>query len=171
MQEDGRKYYLYNFGKCRGISWKADAAIKISCVCDKIFASVLTPRFFCATIRLASENRVFAGVAQQVEQLIRNQQVMCSNHTTSSKTARFPRKTGCFSNFLAQFIVDQRVGQDFDPHRDPHAETSGKSKTAPERKLTPFPVPFSCIALYLTCAMKFPIFSAACSCICRVAWV
>ena len=23
---------------------------------------------------------------------------------------------------------------------------------------------------YLTCAMKFPIFSAACSCICRVAW-
>ena len=37
------------------------------------------------------------------------------------------------------------VGQDFDPHRDPHAETSGKSKTAPERKLTPFPVLLSCI--------------------------
>ena len=56
---------------------------------------------------------------------LRNQQVMCSNHTTSSKTARFLRKTGCF-------LV---------------------------------------LALYLTCAIKIPIFSAACSCICRVAWV
>ena len=27
-----------------------------------------------------------AGVAQSVEQLIRNQQVMCSSHTTSSKS-------------------------------------------------------------------------------------
>ena len=29
-----------------------------------------------------------AGVAQSVEQLIRNQQVMCSSHTTSSKKHR-----------------------------------------------------------------------------------
>ena len=91
----------------------------------KNFVSVLTGRFFCATIHLAFKNHIFAGVAQQVEQLIRNQQVMCSNHTTSSKTARFPKKTGCF-------LV---------------------------------------LALYLTCAIKIPIFSAACSCICRVAWV
>ena len=56
---------------------------------------------------------------------IRNQQVMCSNHTTSSKTARFPRKTSCFSNFLREFYVGQRVSQDFDPHRDPHGKTNG----------------------------------------------
>ena len=76
---------------------------------------------------------------------LRNQQVMCSNHTTSSKNTRFCTEIGCFSNFLAQFIVGQRVGQNFDPHRDPHAETPGKSKTAPERKLPPFPMQLSCI--------------------------
>ena len=40
-----------------------------------------------------------AGVAQSVEQLIRNQQVMCSSHTTSSKKAS---KASAFDAFLLQ---------------------------------------------------------------------
>ena len=80
---------------------------------------------------------------------LRNQQVMCSNHTTSSKNTRFRTEIGCFSNSLAVFIVGHGVGQDFDPHRDPYAETSRKAQTVPERKLSPFSG-----AVFLYCALS-----------------
>ena len=39
----------------------------------------------------ASYNQIrFAGIAQSVEQLIRNQQVACSSHVSSSNPVRFP---------------------------------------------------------------------------------
>ena len=53
---------------------------------------------------------------------LRNQQVMCSSHTTSSKKAS---KTSVFDAFCcknAEKCVGQNVGQLPDPHRDPHAK-------------------------------------------------
>ena len=47
---------------------------------------------------IAVKNRN-ASVAQSVEQLIRNQQVRCSSHPTSSKKAS---KTSVFDAFLLQ---------------------------------------------------------------------
>ena len=41
----------------------------------------LTKGFKCAKLRFAVQ---VAGIAQSVEQLIRNQQVVCSSHITSS---------------------------------------------------------------------------------------
>ena len=41
-----------------------------------------------------------AGVAQPVEQLIRNQQVRCSSHPTSSKTRRNFKLPAGFTNFI-----------------------------------------------------------------------
>ena len=79
-----------------------------------------------------------AGVAQSVEQLIRNQQVMCSSHTTSSKKHRKLRFSVLFCCKNAENGVGQNVGQLPDPHRDPHAEMHGKGERAPERKLLPF---------------------------------
>ncbi len=79
-----------------------------------------------------------AGVAQSVEQLIRNQQVMCSSHTTSSKKHRKLRFSMLFCCKNAEKGVGQNVGQLPDPHRDPHAEMHGKGERAPERKLLPF---------------------------------
>ena len=97
-----------------------------------------------------------AGVAQSVEQLIRNQQVMCSSHTTSSKKHRKLRFSMLFCCKNAGNGVGQNVGQLPDPHRDPHRlavsgfaaycqlmphgynEMCGKSRRAPERKLFPF---------------------------------
>ena len=52
----------------------------------------LTCVFFYATIPLAVEKDRHAGIAQSVEQLIRNQQVVCSSHIASSK--RKPRVFG-----------------------------------------------------------------------------
>ena len=40
--------------------------------------------------------RNIAGVAQSVVQLIRNQQVVCSSHITSSKSRRRPNRGGAF---------------------------------------------------------------------------
>ena len=82
--------------------------------------SVLTRTKKCAKISFVFEKD--AGVAQSVEQLIRNQQVMCSSHTTSSKKAS---KTSVFDAFCcrnAEKCVGQNVGQLPDPHRDPHAK-------------------------------------------------
>ena len=46
----------------------------------------------------------YANVAQSVEQLIRNQQVMCSSHTTSSKKAlKSQRFRGfCFFQYICE---------------------------------------------------------------------
>ena len=56
---------------------------------------------------------------------LRNQQVMCSSHTTSSKKAS---KVSAFDAFCcknAEKCVGQNVGQPPDPHRDPHAKMCG----------------------------------------------
>ena len=58
-----------------------------------------------------------------------------------------------------------------DPHRDPHAETAGKDKRAPDGKIC-FPARFCCCLLgYITCPRTVPMVWAASSCFCRVAWV
>ena len=69
---------------------------------------------------------------------LRNQQVMCSSHTTSSKKHRKLRFSMLFCCKNAEKGVGQNVGQLPDPHRDPHAEMHGKGERAPERKLLPF---------------------------------
>ena len=51
---------------------------------------------------------------------LRNQQVMCSSHTTSSKKHRKPRFSVLFCCKNAENGVGQNVGQPPDPHRDPH---------------------------------------------------
>ena len=53
---------------------------------------------------------------------LRNQQVMCSSHTTSSKKHRRFRLSMLFCCKNAENGVGQNVGQLPDPHRDPHAE-------------------------------------------------
>ena len=69
---------------------------------------------------------------------LRNQQVMCSSHTTSSKKHRKLRFSVLFCCKNAENGVGQNVSQLPDPHRDPHAEMHGKGERAPERKLLPF---------------------------------
>ena len=87
---------------------------------------------------------------------LRNQQVMCSSHTTSSKKHRKLRFSVLFCCKNAENGVGQNVGQLPDPHRDPHwlavsgfaaycqlmphgyNEMRGKNQRAPERKLLPF---------------------------------
>ena len=59
-----------------------------------------------------------------------------------------------------------KCGSDFDPHRDPQAEITGKGR----RGFSSSPA-LSAVLCYSTCAMKFPIFSAAFSCIRRLVWV
>ena len=48
----------------------------------------------------------YAGVAQSVEQLIRNQQVRCSSHPTSSKSAEVLIFLRIFTTFFADSIFD-----------------------------------------------------------------
>ena len=116
--------------------------------------SVLTRAKKCAKISFVFEKD--AGVAQSVEQLIRNQQVRCSSHPTSSKKHRKLRFSMLFCCKNAENGVGQNVGQLPDPHRDPHRlaisgfaaycqlmphgynEMRGKNQRAPERKLLPF---------------------------------
>ena len=87
---------------------------------------------------------------------LRNQQVMCSSHTTSSKKHRKLRFSMLFCCKNAENGVSQNAGQLPDPHRDPHwlavcgfaaycqlmphgyNEMCGKSQRAPERELFPF---------------------------------
>ena len=97
--------------------------------------SVLTRTKKCAKISFVFEKD--AGVAQSVEQLIRNQQVMCSSHTTSSKKHRKLRFSVLFCCKNAENGVGHGVGQLPDPHRDPQAEMHGKDERVPERKLLP----------------------------------
>ena len=51
---------------------------------------------------------------------LRNQQVMCSSHTTSSKKHRKLRFSMLFCCKNAENGASQNVGQLPDPHRDPH---------------------------------------------------
>ena len=120
---------------------------------------------------------------------LRNQQVMCSSHTTSSKKHRKLRFSVLFCCKNAENGVGQNVGQLPDPHPDPHwlavsgfaaycqlmphgyNEMCGKSRRAPERKLLLSLRYFGAFTAYMTCAMKLPMVCAASSCFCLVAWV
>ena len=129
MQESERKYKWYYSPKCTFKNEKKAGR-------EKTMVSVLTRAKKCAKISFVFEKD--AGVAQSVEQLIRNQQVMCSSHTTSSKKHRKLRFSMLFCCKNAEKGVGQNVGQLPDPHRDPHVEMHGKGERAPERKLLPF---------------------------------
>ena len=78
--------------------------------------SVLTRAKKCAKISFVFEK--VAGVAQSVEQLIRNLQVRCSSHPTSSKKHRKLRFSVLFRCKNAENGVGQNAGQLPDPHRD-----------------------------------------------------
>ena len=71
--------------------------------------SVLTRAKKCARISFVFEKD--AGVAQSVEQLIRNQQVRCSSHPTSSKKHRKLRFSVLFCCKNAENGVSQNAGQ------------------------------------------------------------
>ena len=75
MQESERKYKWYYSPKCTFKNEKKAGR-------EKTMVSVLTRAKKCAKISFVFEKD--AGVAQSVEQLIRNQQVRCSSHPTSS---------------------------------------------------------------------------------------
>ena len=53
----------------------------------------------------------YAGIAQSVEQLIRNQQVACSSHVSSSRNRRKSDDFRRFCHFLREYGVGQNVGQ------------------------------------------------------------
>ena len=58
-----------------------------------------------------------------------------------------------------------------DPHRDPHAETAGKDKRAPDGKICLPARFFVAVLSYMTWPRTLPMVWAASSCFCRVAWV
>ena len=98
---------------------------------------------------------------------LRNQQVMCSSHTTSSKKHRKLRFSVLFCCKNAEKSLGQNVGQLPDPHRDLHrlavsgfatycqlmpygyAEMHGKGKRVPERKLL-LSLRYFCVFFLLT---------------------
>ena len=102
MQESERKYKWYYSPKCTFKNEKKAGR-------EKTMVSVLTRAKKCAKISFVFEKD--AGVAQSVEQLIRNQQVMCSSHTTSSKKHRKLRFSMLFCCENAEKGVGQNVGQ------------------------------------------------------------
>ena len=140
MQESERKYKWYYSPKCTFKNEKkADR--------EKTMVSVLTRTKKCAKISFVFEKD--AGVAQSVEQLIRNQQVRCSSHPTSSKKHRKLRFSMLFCCKKAEKGVGQNVGQLPDPHPDPHAEMRGKGERASERKLL-LSLRYFCVFFLLT---------------------
>ena len=55
----------------------------------------------------------YAGIAQSVEQLIRNQQVVCSSHITSSTQSRTPVGVRlCVFIFAAESAGERDAGKD-----------------------------------------------------------
>ena len=102
MQESEHKYKWYYSPKCTFKNEKkADR--------EKTMVSVLTRAKKCAKISFVFEKD--AGVAQSVEQLIRNQQVRCSSHPTSSKKHRKLRFSVLFRCKNAENGVCQNAGQ------------------------------------------------------------
>ena len=102
MQENERKYKWYYSPKCTFKNEKKAGR-------EKTMVSVLTRAKKCAKISFVFEKD--AGVAQLVEQLIRNQQVRCSSHPTSSKKHRKLRFSMLFCCKNAENGVGQNVGQ------------------------------------------------------------
>ena len=88
------------------------------------------------------------------------------------ENSRNRRISGVFVAVFGEFVWVRMWVNRTDPHRDPHAEMSGKGQRVPGRKFC-FPAwLFSLLFLpYMTFAIKFPIVSAAWFCICRVVWV
>ena len=86
---------------------------------------------------------------------LRNQQVVCSSHITSSKTPRNRMISGCFCAFSELFGGGLFSLTHIVTHTVKWLERSGEHQTG----------------FYMTCAMNSPIFSAASSWACRVAWV
>ena len=179
MQESERKYKWYYSPKCTFKNEKkADR--------EKTMVSVLTRAKKCAKISFVFEKD--AGVAQSVEQLIRNQQVRCSSHPTSSKKHRKLRFSVLFHCKNAENSASQNVGQllthtvthigwqsaALPPTASscPMGTTKCAERTKEHRRGNCFlsGALLAC-GTYRICAMKLPIFSAAFCCICRVAWV
>ena len=102
MQESERKYKWYYSPKCTFKNEKKAGR-------EKTMVSVLTRTKKCAKISFVFEKD--AGVAQSVEQLIRNQQVRCSSHPTSSKKHRKLRFSVLFHCKNAENSASQNVGQ------------------------------------------------------------
>lgn len=67
--------------------------------------SLIVDKVALAQMKTDELNR-YAGVAQSVEQLIRNQQVRCSSHPTSSKSAEVLIFLRIFTTFFADSIFD-----------------------------------------------------------------
>ena len=67
-----------------------------------------------------------AGVAQSVEQLIRNQQVMCSSHTTSSKKHRKLRFSMLF--LLQKLCACEKVYADTHDNNKIYERDDGSNK-------------------------------------------
>ena len=179
MQESERKYKWYYSPKCTFKNEKKAGR-------EKTMVSVLTRAKKCAKISFVFEKD--AGVAQSVEQLIRNQQVRCSSHPTSSKKHRKLRFSVLFHCKNAENSASQNVGQllthtvthigwqsaALPPTASscPMGTTKCAERTKEHRRENCF-LSGALLACgsYRICAMKLPIFSAAFCCICQVAWV
>ena len=179
MQESERKYKWYYSPKCTFKNEKkADR--------EKTMVSVLTRAKKCAKISFVFEKD--AGVAQSVEQLIRNQQVRCSSHPTSSKKHRKLRFSVLFHCKNAENSTSQNAGQLL-THTVTHIGwqsvalpptasscpmgTTKCAEKAKEHRRGNCLLSGALLACgtYRICAMKLPIVCAASSCFCLVAWV
>ena len=130
--------------------------------------SVLTRAKKCAKISFVFEKD--AGVAQSVEQLIRNQQVRCSSHPTSSKKHRKLRFSVLFCCKNAEMVwVKMWVNRL--THTLTHKRKCAERAKEHRRGNCLLSGALLACGTYRICAMKLPIFSAAFCCICRVAWV
>ena len=101
---------------------------------------------------------------------LRNQQVMCSSHTTSSKKHRKLRFSMLFCCKNAENIVGQGVGQIL-THTLTHLPKCTERVKEHRRGNCFLSGALLACGTYRICAMKLPIFSAAFCCICRVTWV
>ena len=101
---------------------------------------------------------------------LRNQQVMCSSHTTSSKKHRKLRFSMLFCCKNAENGVGQNVGQLL-THTLTHKWKCAERTKEHRRGNCFLSGALLACGTYRICAMKLPIFSAAFCCICRVAWV
>ena len=162
MQESERKYKWYYSPKCTFKNEKKAGR-------EKTMVSVLTRAKKCAKISFVFEKD--AGVAQSVEQLIRNQQVRCSSHPTSSKTHRKLRFLVLFCCKNAENGVGQNAGQLL-THTPTHTrKCADRFKEYRRGGFAPLRYFLCSFSAHITCAMKLPIFSVAFCCICLVAWV
>ena len=161
MQESERKYKWYYSPKCTFKNEKKAGR-------EKTMVSVLTRAKKCAKISFVFEKD--AGVAQSVEQLIRNQQVRCSSHPTSSKKRRKLRFSMLFCCKNAENGVGQNAGQLL-THTLTHTRKCANRFKEYRRGGFCLLSGIFAFSAYMTCAMKLPIVCAASSCFCLVAWV